>query len=490
MQKWSLMRRNKSVYHNPKQIAFLKARQKFRVNVWGRGSGKSTAIASINYIKMRYLPRAKVFFSSSTYNQILTKTLPPIEAMWSTLGLKENLHFVVGRRPPKNFNRPYAPPRKYENVVTFFNGYTIEFLSMDRPDLARGGSYDGGDIDEAGLVPQDRLNRVLLPSIRGNRNRFSHWLHHNKNLYSSMPWKSTGQYLLDYAEKAVAYPDLYFYSEATAEDNLVVLGKEGIAELRRELTHEEFMVEVMNQPLRRVPDGFYPHFNEKQHTYAPEYVYGEGKRGVTVEGAKDVNTKAMLEVALDFGGWFSCASVWQEDLGVERCINTFHVKEDGTLNDLVDAICGEYAGHKFRRVRVWGEPRGHDKSATGDTVYDQVARRFRYNGWYVEVRAPRGYRGSAHEQRHYFLNDILSEQYLHLPKVRINEETCRDMIYAIMMTSIKPDFKKDKSKERDRTYPQEHAPHYTDGLDYYFMQKYFSKAKQHGMKLDDPVVFS
>lgn len=477
-------------YHNAKQIAFLQARQKSRTLLWGRGTGKSTAIGSLNYLKFINLPRAKVFFSSSTYGQILTKTLPAIELKWEEYGLKEGFHYVVGRKPPDNYTRPYSPPRKFENVITFFNGFTIDLLSMDRPDLARGGSYDGGCVDEAALVPKEHLDKVLLPSIRGNRNHFTHYLHHNWNLYSSMPWKSKGQYLLEYADKARAYPEDYFYSEATYLDNLVVLGPDYAETLKREMDHTRFIVEVLNQPLRRVPDGFYHRFSEGHHVYEPQYVYGSGPRGVTAEGFNDVDPKALLDIALDFGGWFSCASVWQQHDKEERCVNAFHVKEDGILDDLVDQICEAYNDHKFKRVRLWGEPAGHVKqAAVRDSNYDQMARRFRRHGWYVEICAPAGHRSSTHEQRHYFINDIFSEEYGHLPRVRINQEACSDLIFALLMTSINYDFKKDKSKERDRDYPQEHAPHYTDGLDYYLMQKHFASSQQQSWSPGEPVMF-
>ena len=84
---------------------------------------------------MEPMPRGKGFLSSSTYAQILTKTLPEMQAIWERHGLIENFHYVIGRRPPKAFVSPFKPPKKYENVITFGNGYTIELLSMDRPDL-------------------------------------------------------------------------------------------------------------------------------------------------------------------------------------------------------------------------------------------------------------------------------------------------------------------------------------------------------------------
>ena len=47
----------------------------------------------------------------------------------------------------------------------------------------------------------------------------------------------------------------------------------------------------------------------------------------------------------------------------------------------------------------------------------------------------------------------------------------------MQVTSIREDFGKDKRKESDRLYPQEHAPHFTDGVDYLIEQKHGWRVK-------------
>lgn len=464
----------KLIYWNKKQLAFLQAKQKIRCNLWGRGTGKSTAIAGNERDKITTLPRGKSFFSSTTYNQILTKTLPAIENKWQELGLIEDIHYVVGKKPPKWFTKPYSSPRKYQNVISFWNGYCIEFLSMDRPDLARGGSYDGGQIDEAALVKKEHINKILIPSVRGNLHRFNHHLHQNVNLYSSVPWKPSGYYLFDYEEKALAQPDKYFFSEATAYDNIEIIGMEGIKRMEEELSYLEFLVEVKNQRITRIPDCFYHKLNDAKHGYSTNYDYGEGDRGITVKGDKETHREKLLDVSFDFSGWFNCMTVWQERNNVEYLLRAIHVKEDKKLNELVDKFCSIYKTHKLKYVRVWGEPRGHDRRADGPTLYDKIQERFQMHGWECEIRAHAG-RTTNHEQRYTFVNNILSEQYSYLPSVRINQERAKDVIIACGATGVTTEFKKDKSKEKDRNFPQEHAPHYTDTLDYYLVQKHGHK---------------
>lgn len=467
----------KKAYLNPVQLKFLKAKQKTKTLIAGRGLGKSVAIGANNQMKASVMPRAKCFFASTTYNQILTKTLPAVLSYWSSLGLIEHEgahypgHFIIGKKPPRQWVKPYSPPRNYKNVITFFNGYTIEMLSMDRPDLARGGSYDGGDIDEAALIKRKDITTVLLPSIRGNRHYFSSWMHQQVAYYTSMPWKTTGAWVLEYEEKALLNPELYYYLEGTAYDNIAILGEEGIERLRAECTYLEFAIEVMNERIKKLADGFYHAFNEELHCYTPKYKYGESENGITVEGNKDINTNKLFDISLDFGGWINLMTIYQQRAKTEYMVDSLFVKDDKSLNVLIDDFCVKYADHKCKHVRLWGEPRGHDKNPTGDTWYSMAKKRFEKNGWRCEIKAKAG-RTDNHEDRYNFINDLLTEEDIRKARLRINQETCKAVIIAIQSTRVKPDGKKDKSDEKKRDFQQEHAPHFTDTIDYYLKQKH------------------
>jgi len=474
----------KQIYWNAKQIEFLQARQRFKTFLGGRGSGKSTVIGGQTYLRLREMPRAKFFLSSSTYNQILTKTLPAIESKLNEFGLVDGKHYVVGKRPPAHFTLPFQPPRKYENVLTCWNGYTIECLSLDRADLARGGSYCGGDVDEAALVSREHYTKVLLPSVRGFRHKFTSDLYGNVNLYTSIPWKPSGYWILEGEEKAQAQPDKNFWLEANAWDNVAVLGEEYIRDLEAELPYLEFLVEVMNKRIRKSESAFYHRFDPDRHTYTVKYLYDTGERGIITNGVADPHYKpdALLDITFDFSGWFNCATVWQEGMADKRkaeyCLHQFFVKQDeGKVGELVDRICQHYAGHRWKLARLWGEPRGHDrKPDTVDTIYQILVKRFAQNGWKAEVRTPVG-QVRKHKERNYLMNEVLAEEAGTMPLLRFNDQTCKDVIIAMQVTSIREDFGKDKRKESDRLYPQEHAPHFTDGVDYLIEQKHGWRVK-------------
>lgn len=469
-------------------MQFLQARQAVRCFLGGRGSGKSTVIGGTDLVRMQEMPRAKGFLSSSTYNQILTKTLPAMEAKWQEAGMKEGIHYVIGRRPPKHFALPYQMPRKFENCLFFWNGYCREFLSMDRPDLVRGGSYQYGDVDECALVTQEENTRVLLPMVRGFRHKFTSDLYAQVGYYTSIPWKPSGYWIFDYEDKAKAYPEKYLWLESTAMDNIEVLGFQYIQLLEDEMPYLEFQVEVMNKRIRKTKDAFYHRFDPEKHTYQVRYVYDEGERGYYTKGVADSHYKPdhLIDISFDFSGWFNCCTAWQEGREAKRiteyCLHQFFVKDaEGKINELVDNFCAHYEKHQEKLVRIWGEPRGHDKRPdTVDTIYDTVQKRFTRNKWKSEVRVKAG-QVKAHKERNTYMNSVLTEDDPNIPSIRINEETCKDFIIAMQVTEVTHDYQKNKTKERDRAYPQEHAPHFTDTGDYYMMQKHGWRVKSNGV---------
>lgn len=469
-----------NVYLNPKQIQFLEAPQKDKTIIAGRGFGKTTLIGAECFLSLSHLPRSREFFCSSTFAQLLTKTLPPIIQFWESMGLKEHRsksdpgHFVVGKKPPVEWETPYSQPRKFDNVISFYTGNCIELLSMDRPDLQRGGSYDRGHIDECALVEKDHIDKILLPSIRGNRHRFKSHMHQQLNRYSSMPWLLKGKYLLNYEDKAKQMPNDYYYLEATAYDNIDVLGEEGIERLKREMSYLIFEVEVMNQRIGRSQYGFYNKFDESVHCYRPSYKYDhDGERPVVV-AMTDRNTLAAIDVSFDFSGYFKGVVCFQLVNNTEYMRASFHRKEDGNIDQVVDDMCIAMADQVNKHVNVYGEPRGHDKQATGPTIYERIRTRFIMNGWKCEVKVT-AQKTEFHEIRYEYINDLLSEEDPRLPKLRINEVTCKDVIISMLNAEVTTAFKKVKKDEENRSFNQAHATHFTDMVDYFFVQKYYYK---------------
>ena len=468
-------------YLHAKQQELLQMPQKDITCIAGRGWGKTRVIANLLLEMCNEMPRAKGFLSSSTYGQILTKTVPEIISSWEDIGLREWKskaepgHFVIGKTPPIEWEKPYKAPEAYKNVITFYNGFTIEFLSMDRPDLARGGSYDFGIIDEALLVEKEHIDKVLYPTIRGNKQYFASCTYHHKMYrFSSMPWLTKGQYLLEYKEKAKRMPKQYGWLEGTVWDNIDVLGHDYIERLRHELDPYTFALEVMNQPSGKKQHGFYHALDDTYHTYEPTYIYASSNGMDMVQGMRDRIRTAGLSMSFDFHGWFKCCTVFQEREQTEYMIGSHYIKENDGIDQLIDEICIEYADQSRKYVEVWGEPHGHDKTTFGGTVFDRIKARFVKNGWGCVIKAP-AKMSDLHSVRYELINEILQETNPLLPKLRINQITCKPVIISLQNAEVNDKFQKDKKDERNKSFNQVYATHFSDTLDYFFMQKYGNK---------------
>lgn len=463
----------------PKQINFLKDTSPFAVFMAGRGSAKSTSIGWKNAMRMQDMPRAKGFLAAKTYNTVLTKSLPVILQAFAQMGYVEGVHFVIGKRPPKHFDSPYLPPKKYENILTFDFGYTIEMISLDRFQNARGGSYDFGDIDEIGGLGRDAFTDVLVPSMRGNTHVFNSPYHHQICAYTSVPWVSKGNWILDYEQKAQSEPEHYGWHEATAYDNPHI-PISIIKRWEREMPYLKFQIEVLNRRIRKVDLPFYNKLNESKHLFTPTYEYGFDEKflyGKTT-GYKQYNPDAPLDLSFDFGGHINVVLVIQRNAKTEYILADMYKLNENSLGDLLKAFADKYATHRAKTVYVYGEPRGHDPKPEGKRLYEFIQSELRKLGWTVIVKVKQGYKTEDHINRREYINNILEEGDSRLPHIRINEEECKHLHISMQAAGTLPDGRKDKSAEKDPSFPQQEATHASDAFDYFIMQKYSNpKAK-------------
>jgi hypothetical protein len=495
----------KSVYLNPKQQAFLASQAKKKVWIGGRGTGKTTVGGVAQWEKAIKMPRSKGFILGLTYNQILTKFLPPMIEMWERLGMKEHEgssnpgHFVIGKKPPSNWATPFQSPRKYDNTISFFTGRCIELLSFERNNSSIGGSYDDAMIDEAVLIDKERHDKEIRPMIRGNIFRFAdNHLHQQRIYVSSQSWLQKGYWVPDMAKEVDPKDSLKtFYLESTTHDNIDVLGKDYLAALKRDLPYWTYQVEVLNRRLNKLPDGFYDEFNEDRHLYFDSFYYDQDEHGrMVTKGDRDYNDKLPLEISFDFGARFTCMTVHQEDRDeygqtVERVINSFYRKRDRTTPEgrsLIEAVLDDfvqYYGKHRNLLKIWGDRNGNSLQANSRyTYYQEIEKKLKEKGYTTKLCVTG--LDAAHQVKHYLINRMLSEADKELPIIRINQNRCKNLIVSIQNAPVLPDFKKDKSSERQEI-AQETATHFSDAFDAYFYHKYGKNVGKTDTKREDPM---
>lgn len=505
----------KKIYVNPKQYQFLKAKQKTKTWIAGRGTGKTRVIAHtlkimvcgsksmgikpMTYKLGKYSYGAKIFLLGSTYEQILTKFWPEIQDGLEQHGLKEHIndtepgHFVVCKKPPYWYSRPRKKPRSYENVITFWNGFTIELMSFDRENNRRGGSYDGMIMDEAALIDFEKYSQSIGSLVRGNVKEWSHPLRFSKYLFTSRAWKQKGKWVENKMKALAAeHPDDYYYMESSAEDNKEVLGEQYFIDKQREFSPLVYAIEILNKPVEKIPDGFYEFLDEEIHLYSPLYDMDYEQDKWNIKSEKDVNPSIEIDISFDFNAAFTSATVWQEHLpgkndgksGFDssqwelRLLRNFYVKYT-LVDELVEKICNHYKEHPTKIANIYGGADGHTKWAAISefTYYEIIKNRMQERGWNVMIRADVNYSDIEHKLKHLTLNSVLKENDPSLPCIRINEEHAKEAFISMSQAPIKGDFKKDKKSEKEKNSDgqfiteQQYATHLSDTIDNYVFPK-------------------
>lgn len=463
----------------------------------GRGFSKSFTNGIKQARKLEMMPRSVGLFASPTYTMIYTKTLIPMKAAWEIhFSYLEDVHYVVGKVPPKWFKRPYHRPVKYENVVTFWNGRTIVFASFDRPSQISGGSYDDVDTDEAYLIDKSQYDDYVIPTVRGTHPSFASCPHHlQQSFTSSMPFRNQGEWLLDFRVKAMQDPKMYAFIgwEPNARVQLgstwmnkAVLGEKAILQMKAEMDSQSYRVMILNHKVKNFGNTFYPALGPK-HFYVPEandkvintplHALNFTRDASYDAGSDDYNPDLPIHISHDWGA-FNCITIDQEYQREIRFINCMWVKHPDTIDNLADNFCEYYRMHRNKIVYQWGDKSGNVKMANAKlTFFEQFAERLRAKDWRV-IRKKVG--DVDHLERHNFIAKLHREEDPRMPIIRHNANNCADLRVSLEGAGMKAD-KKDKSSELNQAIKQQHATHLSDAYDYRLYHALKPREKQTGI---------
>jgi len=147
------------------------------------------------------------------------------------------------------------------------------------------------------------------------------------------------------------------------------------------------------------------------------------------------------------------------------------------LSDLIKKIIDYYEPHRAtcNKIYLYHDRSGFKSEANSKTTLAQdVEDMLRTAGWQVFNRTPNT-NNPSHILKFRLINEILEENNRSLPFVRLNEDNCPNLIVSMENAAVKQKedaFEKDKSSERSKTIPQEHATHLSDCFDYLLWWKY------------------
>lgn len=177
-------------------VAALCMPQNF-VGVLGRASAKTTQFQAMRIQQaVTECPGAPFVWVTDTYSNLHKNVIPSVLEGLRFLGWEQDTHFVIDRQPPIEWQRQmYNIFDKYRQVMTFWNGFTFTFVSLDRPSIGAGRSYVGLFGDEAKYWPEEKFTNIRK-AVRGYRARYgdSPW-YRSLSLTTDMPNPNhTGEY--------------------------------------------------------------------------------------------------------------------------------------------------------------------------------------------------------------------------------------------------------------------------------------------------------
>lgn len=493
--------------------------------VAGRGFGKATLQAAFILQNIQLMPGSFGGIVSANAKRALTNTLPPVFECWERWGYKRDVHFVVGKKPPKKLG--FAQPRSYignyDNVISFYNGSVAFIISQDRAGTSNSFSLDWVAVDEAKFIDYAQYHNETEPANRGNTQLFGRCSrHHSVLITSDMPTSTKGSWFLNNREKmqpdlialieamiverwrimervkqcrasGTPYPDYlrkslrtlnvqlekfravaYYYKEYSSIENLQILGESFIRRMKRDLPPLTFQTSVLCKRPGIQTSNFYSSMKES-HKYnstnfgaldAADYDF---KRiaGLKCLADADLDVNAPICTGWDYNANINWLVAGQPNGRELKILKSFYVTFERKLPELVDDFCDYYFAHQNKTVILYYDTtalNGNYAVNDKDFLY-AIEQRFRENGWFV-IKV---YLGNPmnHREKHLLINEMFSGLRRLVP--RINEQNNEDLIICIEHTGVY-NGKKDKRAEKDDFLSEENPiQHRTDGSDAFDM---------------------
>lgn len=441
-----------------------------------RGAGKTTVFGKRMRDLVMEMPRASFAMVGQTYMQMLARTLPSAIEGLEMFGLYKDVDYVIGRSGQKHgFAMPFQPPSQWNNIIHFANGAIFQLVSLDNPNSGRGLNSYAELGDEAALLDPEKLYNNVKTTNRAQKAEFKKCRLLGSQMYvSSTPVSRKGQWFVDMEKKAKMNPKEILFIKASAMSN-PYLRADWFKKMKDEaVSLTMYEAEILNIRPKKIENGFYANLNDKKHYYSDynnSYLEGVDHNksyNVSCLQDSDVDFKSPLILSFDFGV-FNGLVVSQVHDYEYRVLKSMHVKSPKLLDDLVlEQFIPYYRAHQEKVVYLYGGHDGHHRLPNSSkTLFEQVVDILTVHGWAVHLLAKPV--APLHAAKYLLLNAILKEADSNLPVIRINEHNNPDLIIALERAEAKEGnlgVEKNKSSERNKSLPQEHATHLTDAFDY------------------------
>ena len=506
----------RKVYYNDPQLEFRYTAAHTSVIVAGRRFGKTHGIAAPWLLRnLQYMPRSSGGIVGSAYQRILTQTLPGTLQALEDLGYKRNIHYYIGVKPPEKagFMKPIREPARFDHVISWYNGSIQYLISQDIPGTSNSLTLQYLMGDEAKYLNYEVLKDETFPANGGFKGTWAQcpWL--NSMLFmSDMPTTKKGSWFLSFKDKSdpelidiihFLVKEIYrlktmeqnsytlqklkqyrqrlaqfrsiavYYREWSSIENIELLGKKYIAQMKRDLPPLVFQTSIMCIRPGKLKDGFYPALSETKHLYTAYDNSYLQNLGYDLDKARqqdcrqdgDLDRNKPICIAFDYNANINWLVAGQKDGMKMKVLKSFYVKYERKLRELVDDFCNYYR-FTTREVLYFYDNTalGSNYAVSEEDFASVICSQLEKNNWTVE----RIHTGNPvkHHEKYLFIDQSLKGQKYLFPQ--INQHNNEALILAMQHCGVKVGpygFQKDKSGEKEAESEEDRLEHRTDGTD-------------------------
>lgn len=457
------------------------------MNQWGRGTGKTFFLALYFVFVSLKLPRSSCFLYSKSYVYILDTLLPSFKASLAKLGWIEDIHYVIGKKPPAKWNwpRPYAEPNDYKRCIYTYTGAVWNIVSERK--TKRGANYDAGMCDEMQMLDKQQFDESCLLSLRGSSDAFFGKPFHESVVYTgTVPRTPIGAWVKEFIKEARLdkTTGVTRFSSFSNRENL----SPGFFEKQKKILGPAgYDAEIRNIMPDTIDVCFYPKMgNIKQ--YVADNISHLDNNGITNNCLQDsdVDLEKPLLIGLDFGAAINCLVTSQNHDRDFLILKNMWVKAPKIIDDLANKWCDYYYPMTNRLIYIYCDPAGNNKTGvTKVSPVEQFADVLIARGWTVVIRTKGGSNAKHHDKYDAF-NQIFSPTYY--TTFHMNKTNCEELIISMSNAGVvekNGKIHKDKSSERRKgeDVKREHATDLSDALDAKLYQLFGKNITPNGVVL-------
>lgn len=470
-----------------------------------RASGKTSIIGARLVHLNKVMPRSQILLYSDTFERLVNITWPAIQLfLQEELGLIEDVDYVVFKKPPEHFKKPYIVPRKFDRVVSFSDGLCLIMGCSFKDGSVNGISAQAAIIDETKYVREDRIKSQLYRALRGNFKRFGHlaeyrsvwsftdkyqgdvrWIMklrdqqnmkvvnavlflqlevirlqgkmkeaaaaQNKTWY----YKLKNQVLTLEAKMLKVRKEMVFVCDALPFENMEALGEKFYRDQKRDCKSiYEYNTAVLNHDPNKVEHNFYPDLTDRRF----------------YSSTNDVDPDRPLSIALDYQWRILPLVVGQRgvlgdaDTSSFNIVRAMHTLYPSGLKEVVQMFCDTYKDHGCKVVQYVYDKTAVGKDPRGDSFRDIVVGVLEANRWAVDevyIEQP------DHDIKYEEMRTILQTDGAQ--SVMINRDTTKYLVKSLngagTLTGSGGRTQKDKRAEKNLNIPAEEGTDYSDAFD-------------------------